>query len=435
MTCRFLLAAAVLAVLPASTVAAQPAGAPLDLAALQAAAVARDPRTREIDLQAEASGFRLANIEAERLPSVSVQGRLQHQSDVPHAPFTLPSGEPLFSPAKDTVDATVRIDAPLVDPTREPRLAVERASRDEAQAQVRTALYGIRQEVNAAFFSAALLDERRRALETAVDDLNARLEETNARVREGAALPADAAGIEAAIIERREDLDEVAASRRAAVARLEELTGETVPEGARLPMPDLASQVAEARSDLGAVRARPEYDQFAKTEELLSRRQDAAASADRPRLSGFTTGGYGRPGLNFVDNRYEGYWLAGVQLQWAAWDRGTSAREREALTRQQAIVGAEQAAFTDRLRRSIEDALASIDRLSAARALDGRLVTLREQVAQTAMVQLQEGALTSAAYVDRNTDLLNARLTTARHRVEFAQASAQLLTMLGLEVR
>ncbi len=411
-------------------------GEPLvDLGSLQAAAVQRDPRVRELDLEAEAANLRLQNIEAERLPAVVVEGRAQYQSDVPHAPIVGPSGAPLFAPAKDTYDATVRVEAPLVDATREPRLAVERARRDEAQARVQTALFSLRQEVNAAFFTVALLGERRRTIETAVADLEARRDETAIRVREGAAIPAEAAGIEAALVERRQDLAEIGASRRAALARLEELTGRTVAPDEILEVPDLGTAVARARAGLEDVRARPEYEEFARTRDRLSRQQEVAAAADRPRLSGFATGGYGRPGLNFVDDQFEGYWLAGMRVQWTPWDRGTSLREREALSRQQAIVGAEEAAFTARLRRGLEDDLANIDRLAAIGTLDDQLVSLREQVVQSATIQLQEGVLTSAEYVDRNTDLLNARLARSRHRVELAQASAGLLTTLGLEVR
>jgi len=43
--------------------------------------------------------------------------------------------------------------------------------------------------------------------------------------------------------------------------------------------------------------------------------------------------------------------------------------------------------------------------------------------------------ITAADYVTRETDLLNARLTRASHRVQLAQARANYLTMLGIEVQ
>jgi hypothetical protein len=43
--------------------------------------------------------------------------------------------------------------------------------------------------------------------------------------------------------------------------------------------------------------------------------------------------------------------------------------------------------------------------------------------------------VTSAEYVDRETDALNARLARATHRVELERARARFLTFTGLEVR
>ncbi len=414
---------------------APPGGPPADLASLQQAAIDRDPRVEELDLEAQAAELRLANVAALRRPAVGVDGRAQYQSDVPHAPFTTPTGAPLFAVAKDTYDATVRVDAPLLDPTVEPRLAVERARRDEAQARVRTALYGLRQEVNAAFFAAALTDGHLKVLEAATSDLEARLNEARARVREGAAIPAEAAAIEAVLLERQQDAAEASAARDAAFARLSDLTGLVFGADSALEMPDLATAVGEARANLDALRARPEFAQFERSRELLQAQEDAAAASDRPRVSAFGTAGFGRPGLNFVDDAFEGYWLAGVRVQWTAWDRGTSGRDRDVLDKQQAIVAAEEAAFAARVRRGVEDDLTDIDRLAAAGAQDDRIVALREQVVRSAGAQFDEGALTGADYANRNTDLVNAQLARGRHRVELAQARARFLTTLGLEVR
>ena len=46
----------------------------------------------------------------------------------------------------------------------------------------------------------------------------------------------------------------------------------------------------------------------------------------------------------------------------------------------------------------------------------------------------REGVVTASEYVDRNTDLLSARMANAQHRVELAQARAGYLTTLGLEI-
>ena len=82
----------------------------------------------------------------------------------------------------------------------------------------------------------------------------------------------------------------------------------------------------------------------------------------------------------------------------------------------------------------MQQLVATMTRLDTAMALDTRIVSLRAEIERETAAKLREGAITASEYVDRNTDLLTARLASAQHRVELAQAQANYLTMLGLEI-
>jgi outer membrane protein TolC len=408
---------------------------PLQLAALQRQARDADARTREIELLAQQTDLRLRSIDVERLPSVSALGQSQYQSDVPHAPFNGPDGQPVFAAPKFTYDASLRVDQRLYDAAIQPRRELARADLAESQARVRTALFALRQEVNEAFFTAALLQEQLGALTATLDDLAARLREMDTRVREGAALPGDAAAIEASLLQQRQQADALRSSRGAALARLSVLTGRPIDADAVIALPEIAERVSLARQALAAGRTRPEYEQFDRARDRVTRQQAVETAADRPQVSAFGRGGYGRPGLNFASDRPEGYALAGVQLQWKAWNWGTSDRARDVLALQQTIVSAEEAAFTSSLRRAVQADLAAIDHLEASLPTDDRIVSLRESIDRSARVRLGEGVITASEYLDRRTEWLTAQFERARHRVELAQARARVLTTLGLEVQ
>jgi outer membrane protein TolC len=408
---------------------------PFELRALQQEALDADPRLRELRLEAAKTELRTRNIAAARLPVITLNGQVQYQSDVPTPPSALPSGQPLFAAPKDTYDAYFRVEQSLIDPAIASRRAVERAQLDEAQARVRTVLFGLRQEVNDAFFAAALFQERSSALAATIADLETRLRETSARVREGTALIDDASAVEATLLQRRQDAAEIQANRRAALTRLGELTHRRIAQDDILALPDVTAEVATTRTTLADVRARPEYLQFSYARDRLARQQDLATAQDRPRMTAFARAGYAKPGLNFINDKFETYWLAGVQLQWKAWTWGTTNREREALAMQQQITRADEAAFTDGLRRAVEGDLATIDRLQTALGLDDRIVTLRENIERRTQARFREGVVTAAEYLDRSTELLDAQFARAGHRVEVAQAGARFLTTVGLEVR
>jgi outer membrane protein TolC len=200
-------------------------------------------------------------------------------------------------------------------------------------------------------------------------------------------------------------------------------------------LPETESVVAAARKADDPQRGRPEYEQFSRTRDRIARQQDAAAAQDVPRLSAFARVGYGRPGLNFISDQFETYGVGGIQLQWKAWTWGAAGRERDALSLQQQIVDAEQAAFARGLGEAVEGDLATIDRLHDTLASDDRIVELRELIDRTTRARLDEGVVTAADYLDRNAELLQARYNRVGHQVELAQAGARFLTTLGIEVK
>jgi outer membrane protein TolC len=403
----------------------------LRLGSLHRQAEAADPRQRQFALLARQTDLRLDNLSAERLPSFRAEAQAQYQSDV----FTAPAGLSFPSPSRDTYDGHVTVEQPLLDLTVGPRRGVERARLAESEATIRSALYRLRSEVNDAFFSAALLAERGRIITATITDLESRLRESRARVREGVALPGDTAAVLATLLERRQDQAEVEARRRAAVIRLAELTGTSVTGREPLALPELASSMDAARRELSSLKAHPEYQRLARARERLDRERDAVSAGRRPSISAFGRAGYGRPALNPVGDEFDAYYVVGVQLKWSPFNWGRTGREREALALQREIVTSEEDAFAAGLTRAIQSDLADVDRLDTALALDDRIVLLRDRVETEARLRFQEGVMTAAEFLDRSTDALEARLARAAHRVELVQARARFLNTLGVEIR
>jgi outer membrane protein TolC len=433
-TRRILRVAWALISLPAAATAQQaPASDTLRLAVLLQDALRADPRARQLELHAQQTDLRLRNLAVERLPTFSGEGQAQYQSDVAQIPVRLPSGA-TPTPPKDTYEARLGVEQRIIDPTIAPRRAVLRAELAESQASVESALYGLRREVNDAFFAAALLQERAHEISSVITGLEARVREVAAHVREGTALPGEGAALEATLLQRRQDEAEVVANRAAALTVLSELTGRAVRADAMLALPDLSDAVASARVQLEQLRARPEYQRFARAQERLALQGDVVSARELPSVSAYGRLGYGRPALSLLGDRFDAYWLAGIQVRWTPWTWRSTSRERAALRVQQEIVAADEAAFTESVQRAVQTDLSTIDRLSSTLTTDDQIVALRERIENETRLRLQEGAVTAAEYVDRQTDVLEARIARARHRVERAQAQATFLTTIGLEV-
>lgn len=405
----------------------------LRLGALLATAQRLDPRQRQLSLQAQATALRLANIDAERRPSIAVDGQAQYQSSVTSISVPIPNVS-IPSPPHDTYDAHVGAQQSIFDPTVSARRTAERAQLAESQAQTRASLFGLRQEINEAFFTAATLQERSAAIDATITDLTARLRETAARLQQGAALPGDTAAIAATLLQRQQDRLQLHSDRSAALARLSDLIGQPIGENETLVVGDYAPAVTAATAALDTLRARPEYEQFAATRRRLEAQNAIETAQEKPKVSAFGRVGYGRPGLDLLSRDFQAYWLTGVQVHWTPWTWGNTDRDRQVSEIQEQIVATNEAAFTRELHRNVQQSLATMTRLDSTLALDDRIIGLREAVDRETQAKLREGVVTASEYVDRNTDLLTARLAQIQHRVELAQARATYLSTLGVEI-
>lgn len=406
----------------------------LHLGELQARAVKLDPRARQLEILAAQSSLRESDIDATRLPTVGANAQGQYQSQVVSLPLKLPNGISLPEPPHDAYDAYVTAQQLIYDPSLSAKRGVERARLAASQAGVRASLFALRQNVNDAYFGALMNQMQAADQAAAIADIQAHRRVALQRVQQGAALPSEPDMLEAELLRRKQIAGTLDADRAAALAVLANLTGDSISRAETLAIPDLAAAVQEARSSTDTIGARPEYVEFARNRDVIAEQQASLGAADLPRVSAFGRGGYGRPGLNPLSQNFQSYWLTGIKVDWTPWNWGTTRRDREALTLQKQIVETNEAAFRKSVQRSVTSQLATIDQLQQTLTDDDAIIALRERILRETDFRFDEGVITSADYIDRETDLLNARVARSTHLVQLAQARANFLTSLGLEV-
>jgi outer membrane protein TolC len=401
---------------------------------LQEAALRSDPRGSQRTLLRSAADLRIAAINSERLPQLEVNGSASYQSDITQPELGIP-GITLPNLPKHHWQTTLDIKQRLYDGGElARRRELEQARHLESQAGVTVALYGLRSEVNSAFYSAFLLDKRSAEYDALVADLEARLSVVRARVEAGAALGRDAAEIEAEQVRAMVQRNEARASRRASLAILGDLVGRRIDTAAVLVLPSDAPEATHP-GQLGAVAAlrnRPEFDRYRQSRFRLDREAAYTSAENKPRLYAFGQAGVGLPGLDQFRTSSDAYFQAGLKLEWRPWTWRSAQRKAAAYRLEQDVLTTEEEALGRQLARAVAADLEEIDRLKTALADDERVVALQAEVERQARAQYDEGAITTADYVETRTDVLEARLTLERHRVELAQARSSYLTTLGL---
>jgi outer membrane protein TolC len=429
--------------LPLATLALTLIGRPalaqdtLGVERLQEAALKSDPRANQRALLRAATDLRLEVIAADRLPQLEINGQATHQSDVTRPTFGIP-GVTVPDFPKDRWQTTLDVEQRLYDGGDVARRReLEEARHAESQAALDVALYELRSDVNSAFFSAFLFEKRSAEYDALVAGLDARLAAVRARVESGTALGRDAAEIEAERVRAGLQRDEARASRRAGLAILADLVGEPVDTTAVLVLPsDEPERNQPADLDtVAALRRRPEFDQLRQSRARLDREVAYTSAENRPKVFAFGQAGVGLPGLDQFRTSSDAFWQAGVKVEWRPWTWRSAGRKAAAYRLQQDVVATEEKALGRRLARAVVTDLEDIGRLKAALADDERIVALRTEVERQARAQYDEGAITTPDYVETRTDVLEARLTLERHRVELAQARSRYLTTLGITPR
>lgn len=422
-------------------------GDTLRLEALHEAAWRLDPRARQLELHELAARARLQRIGSRRRPQLELQGRATYQTEVPTALSTdaaggFPTDLAIPEPPRDRYELALELEQLLYDGGGvSGRESVERARLAERRSETRFSLYGIREELDRAYFTALLQQERADQLRLLREDLDARRRLVEPRVREGTLVPAQLAEVDAERIRVEQDLDEAETGRRAALRRLSRLLDRRLGTEDVLSLPDLAARTDSVRRRLDPPEGReatvpwsgrPEWTLLERVRERLDAEAALARAETQPRVSAFVRGAVGRPGQDFFDDAFGPYASVGIRMRWSFFDGGGSDAANRALRVESRIAETEQAALGEGLRRRADAVLSEIDRVRRALASDDRLVELREQQLRTAARRLEEGVTLPDAFVERRTDAFEARVRRRTHRIQLAEARARLLRILGV---
>ena len=336
----------------------------LHLPALRATALAQDPRAAELELLASQSALRLQNINADLRPALSFESQAQYQSDVATIPLTLP-GVTLPQPSHDTYDAHLNATQRIYDPSSASRKAIERAQTANPRPAFEPPFTASRNQSTPRFSPRSVHNPRSRSFRP--PSLTSRLSSQSLMLASGLALHCRARAMRFA--PSCSGVDRLLRNKLRHAKRLSpfssDLIGQPIDPSVPLSAPHFSTEVATARAAAN-LRARPEYEQFDKTRDVLARNTDALSSKLKPGIAAFGRLGYGRPGLNPLSNKFDSYWLTGVQLQWSPWNWGVTSRDRQVNLLQRDIIASEEKAFTAGLKRSVEQDLASIERLEAS---------------------------------------------------------------------
>ena len=357
-----------------------------------------------------------------KLPQINFDAQATYQSDVIEIPIPNSTIEPIN---KDQYRATLSVNQLIYDGglTRT-TLNMNSAQLKTKQKQVEVNLYQLKLQINQLYYSILLSQEAEVLLRAKKAQLSAKLNEVEAGVKYGVILPSSDMIIKAELLKIDQQFQELKSNKMALIETLSSLIGQTLGASTLFQTPMVEIQLQQGLQ-------RPELELFQIKKEEIASSEAMISRQNTPKLLGFATGGYGNPGLNFLDNSFQAFYTVGVKLNWKVFDWNSNRNKRRSLAINKDLLDNETEVFKLHTGIELNKQLKDINKIEAIIATDQQIINLRKDVLQTADSQLKNGVITSSAYITELTNLYEDQNTLVRHTIELQLAKANYNVIKG----
>jgi outer membrane protein TolC len=388
-------------------------------------ATERYPMIKQRALIASSAEYSISNAAKGFLPVFTIHGQDSYQSGVTELP---PVDLPQFQAEQLSKhqfrvygDVSVNVyDGGAIKNEKDSYRAT--AKIDEQKLEVE--LYKLRDRVNQLFFGVLLLDAQVTQNELLKKDIQRGIQQTEVSIANGVALKSSADVLRAELLKADQKTIELKAARAAYVDMLELMIGKPLDDSTQFVKPQQVSAVNEIR--------RPELSLYDFQRESINIQNKMLSTRNRPKLSLFFQGGYGRPALNMLDNSPAAYYMAGVRVNWTISGFYTFKKEKELLDISRRNIDLQKETFLYNSNLSIKSQEGDVTKFQHVLASDDEIIGLREKIKNTASAQLGNGVINSNDYLREVTAEDQARQTKILHEIQLLLAQYNLQTTTGI---
>lgn len=383
------------------------------------------PAIRQLDLVAKTSNINIENLKKGYLPQISFLAQASYQSDVTEIKVPIPgfSIDPL---SKDQYKVVADINQVIYDGgvIREQKNQQGLNAQVEKQ-KVEVDLFKIRERINQLFLGTLYLDEQLKQIGLVRDDLQNGIRKVEAQVSNGVAFRSNLDLLQAEMLKTEQRAIEIRSTRAGFMQALGLFIHQALPADQLLSMPDNITLSADNNI------IRPELQLFNAQEQLIGSQLKLIQSKNIPRASLFAQGGYAKPGLNFLRNQFDFYYIGGVRLSWNLGGLYTSKKEKQLVDINRQIVGIQKETFLLNTNAALVQQQAEIDKLQQLIRSDAAIIQLRTRVKEAAKAQLENGVITANDYLREVNAEDQARQAQIAHQIQFLQAKINYKYILG----
>lgn len=381
------------------------------------------PLIKQYMLIEKTKGYSIANAQKAYLPQFNVIGQATYQSAVTQIPISLPNVNiPTIN--KDQYKLYGELSQSITDlfTVKDQKEFIIANSEIEVQ-KTEVELYKLRERINFLFFGILLIDAQIKQTELLKKDIQTGIEKTNVAIANGVALKSTSDNLKAELLKTDQRTIELKATRKGYADMLALLINIPIEENTVFEKPH--------RKVLNNTINRPELKLFDLQEKSFAVQENLITDKNLPRLGVFFQGGLGRPGLNMLNNDFQGYYIGGIRLNWNISSFYTYKNEKRMLANSQSMINVQRETFLVNTNLTLKQQNADITKIQELIETDKNIVILRERVKNVTQNQLTYGTASTNDYLISVNAESQAKQNLILHEIQLLMTEYNTQTTAG----
>lgn len=382
------------------------------------------PNLKQKGLWEEISSLKIDNNKTNYLPQVTLNGQATYQSDVTSLGISMPNIS-IPTVSKDQYKMYAELKQSIWDGgITEANAKLEDAILQSNLSQVEVELYKLNEQVSQAFFAAIVTEKQKEVITEQKKVLDERLKMIQSAIRNQVMEKSSALELEAEILNLDQSELQLEAAKKTAIQMLSILTGKTIEENSSLVYTQMH---LNAQNEL----SRPELELFATQKIQLEKQSDLLTRVRNPKIFGFGQAGYGRPGLNMLNDNFDTYYLVGLGVSWNAFDWKKTNRQKQIIHLQSEMISNQEETFQQNINLLLAQQNEQIGKLEEIMETDSKMIHLRSEIAQTSASKLENETITTSDYVQYVQAETLAKLNFELHKIQLDEAKEKYELIMG----
>ncbi|MCL2314981.1 MAG: TolC family protein [Proteobacteria bacterium] len=374
----------------------------------------------------EANQALLSSVNSRYFPQLEFNAQASWLSEVTSLP-SLP-GLHVTPLSKDQYKFSVEFQQLIYDGNRlSSQKQIQNAAHEIELRQADIVLFQLKTQVLQIFLEILFLEEQKNILKTLKADLALQQKTLQAGLEGGISLKNHVDMLDAEILKTEQNIFEIQANKIASIKVLSEITGKTIPHESAFVIPERNPPLLDTKTKLN----RPEIQLYQAQLAQGEAQKKQTLSKALPQLSLHANLAYGRPGFNLLENEFSFFGMVAVRLQVPLTEWWAMSQQKDALSKRQKAIQAQQAEFESVQQRELIRLKEAQEKYEALVLTDDAIIQKRKSIAQRTAQALSNGIVTPNDYISDLNAEKQAMLNQQRHKLLRLQAILTFEHILG----